>query len=116
LSTAEEIKNAWQSILGLNTVITMENQIDINNFEAVLSYGSIPHDPDQYLFWHSTQLETNVTKLNNSRIDKLLEEGRLSFNPQERKQIYQDFQKYLLEESPAIFLSYPTKFTITRVK
>ncbi len=116
LPLAEQIKNAWQTNLGLNTTITMENQIDLNNFEAVLSYGSIPHDPDQYLFWHSTQTETNVTKINNSRIDKLLEQGRASFDPLERKQIYQDFQKYLLEESPAIFLSYPTKFTITRVK
>lgn len=116
LPLAEQIKNAWQTNLGLNTTITMENQINLDNFEAVLSYGSIPHDPDQYLFWHSTQAETNVTKINNSRIDKLLEQGRSSFDPQERKQIYQDFQKYLLEESPAIFLSYPTKFTITRLK
>lgn len=116
LPVAEDIKHAWQTNLELNTTITMENQIDFNNFEAVLSYGSIPHDPDQYLFWHSTQSETNVTKINNSRIDKLLEEGRLSFDPQERKQIYQDFQRYLLEEIPVVFLSYPTKFTISRLK
>lgn len=116
LSTAESIKNAWKSILGIDATITVENQIDLNNFEAVLSYGSIPHDPDQYLFWHSTQTSTNITKFNNSRIDKLLEDGRQTFDQQERKNIYQDFQKFLLEESPVIFLSYPTTFTISRVK
>jgi peptide/nickel transport system substrate-binding protein len=116
LSTAEEIKNAWQSVLGIETTVTVENQIDLDNFETILSYGYIPHDPDQYLFWHSTQQKTNITKLDNSRIDKLLEEGRQTLDPQERKRIYQDFQRYLLEESPAIFLSYPTTFTFTRLK
>jgi peptide/nickel transport system substrate-binding protein len=116
LPQAEEIKNSWESILNIKTTITVENQIDLDNFEAVLSYGFIPHDPDQYLFWHSTQTKTNITKIDNSRIDKLLEEGRQTFDIQERKRIYQDFQKFLLEETPAIFLSYPTTFTISRLK
>jgi peptide/nickel transport system substrate-binding protein len=116
LSTAQDIKDSWEKNLGLKTNITIENQIDTENFDAILTYGSIPHDPDQYLFWHSTQVKSNLTKLNNSRIDKLLEQGRFAIDPLERKSIYQDFQKYLLEESPAIFLSYPTIYTITRVK
>lgn len=116
LPIAEEIKSSWQNILKINTTITIESQIDTQNFDALLTYGGIPHDPDQYYFWHSTQTNTNLTKLNNSRIDKLLEEGRQTLDPQERKRIYQDFQKFLLEESPAIFLSYPTTYTITRVK
>jgi peptide/nickel transport system substrate-binding protein len=61
-------------------------------------------------------METNLTKINNSRIDKLLEEGRQTFDLQKRKEIYFDFQKYLLEESPVIFLSYPTTYFISRVK
>jgi ABC-type transport system substrate-binding protein len=61
-------------------------------------------DPDQYLFWHSTQTKTNLTQTNNPKIDKLLEEGRQTFDQQERKKIYQEFQKILLEECPAIFL------------
>lgn len=116
LPIAENIKNEWKNILGIETTITIENEIDTQNFEAILAYGEIPHDPDQYAFWHSTQTKTNLTKLNNSRIDKLLEEGRQTIDNQERKKIYQDFQRYLLEESPAIFLSYPTVYTITRIK
>lgn len=116
LSMAEDIKNHWESILGLKTNISVENQINTENFDAILTYASIPHDPDQYLFWHSTQTKSNLTKIDNSRIDKLLEEGRFVIDPLERKTIYQDFQRFLLEESPAIFLSYPNTYTITRVK
>lgn len=116
LSVAEEIKNSWESILKLRTTITVENQINTEDFDAILTYGSIPHDPDQYLFWHSTQIKSNLTKFDNSRIDKLLEDGRFVIDQLERKNIYQDFQRYLLEESPAIFLSYPNTYTITRLK
>lgn len=116
LPVAEEIKKSWENILKLKTNITIENQNNTENFDVILTYASIPHDPDQYLFWHSTQTKNNLTKLNNSRIDKLLEEGRFVIDPLERKTIYQDFQRFLLEESPVIFLSYPNTYTITRVK
>lgn len=115
LPLATEIKNSWKEVLGIETTITIEDQIGAD-YDAILTFAAIPHDPDQYSFWHSTQIKTNLTKLNNSRIDKLLEEGRQSIDSQERKRIYQDFQRYLLEESPAIFLSYPTSYQITRVK
>lgn len=116
LPIAEQIKNSWENILKLKTTINTANQINTDDFDTILTYASIPHDPDQYLFWHSTQIKSNLTKLDNSRIDKLLEEGRFVEDQLERKNIYQDFQRYLLEESPAIFLSYPTIYTITRLK
>jgi len=115
LSTAESVKKSWEEILKIKVNLTV-GRIDTENFDAIIHYGSIPSDPDQYVFWHSTQTKSNVTKLNNPKIDKLLEDGRAAFDTIERKKIYQDFQKTLLEESPAIFLSYPTIYTITRVK
>jgi peptide/nickel transport system substrate-binding protein len=116
LEKAENIKKNWKEILDIDTDIVIENRINQQNYDVILSYGGIPTDPDQYHFWHSTQTETNLTKINNSRIDKLLEEGRQTFDLQKRKEIYFDFQKYLLEESPVIFLSYPTTYSISRVK
>lgn len=117
LDTAEQIKNAWEQNLGIKVTINANsNQIDLNNYDTILTYGVIPNDPDQYTFWHSTQTSTNITHLNNSRIDKLLEEGRQTFDQQERKKIYYDFQRFLLEESPAIFLKFPTTYNISRVK
>ena len=114
LPLAEKIKKTWQSILNIKTSISVENQINTNDFDIILAYGSIPQDPDQYSFWHSTQ-QSNITKLNNPKIDKLLEEGRQSFDIQERKQIYLKFQKSLLEECPAIFLHYPTTYSISKI-
>lgn len=116
IETAEKIKKNWQEILGINVNINITNQIDTENFDAILAYGSITADPDQYLFWHSTQSKSNITKINNPKIDKLLEEGRQSTDQMERKKTYQEFQKILLEECPAIFLKYPTIYTISRIR
>ena len=114
VDVADNIKKNWEEILGIKVNAHISTQIDTQNYDVILAYGSIPADPDQYLFWHSTQSKTNLTKINNPRIDKLLEEGRQTFDQQERKKIYQEFQKILLEESPAIFLKYPTLYTISR--
>jgi peptide/nickel transport system substrate-binding protein len=117
LDLAESIKNSWQQTFGITVTVNADNsQIDPNNYQAILAYGQIPTDPDQYSFWHSTQTSTNITHLNNSRIDKLLEEGRQTFDQPTRKQIYYDFQKFLLEESPVIFIKFPTTYNISRLK
>lgn len=116
LPLAEEIKTAWQDTLAIPVSIAIENQINLESYDTLLTFGAITKDPDQYLFWHSTQTNTNITKLNSPRIDKLLEEGRQINDQIERKKVYQDFQTYLLEESPAIFLYYPTIYTVTRLK
>jgi len=114
LPLAENIKKDWNEALGIDVTITVSNNPKQVSYDAVLTFGQIPTDPDQYNYWHSTQTQTNISKLNNSRIDKLLEEGRLTFDQIERKRIYSDFQKYLSEESPAIFLEFPTVYTITK--
>lgn len=112
LSLAEKIKASWEK-LGVTTdvrVITFPPP----DFQALLAVHQIPPDPDQYTFWHSTQTQTNLTRLQNPKIDKLLEDGRKTLDPAKRKEIYQDFQRFLLEESPAAFLFYQTTYTISR--
>jgi len=115
LPIADQIKESWQTILGIDVNVSIENQINPDSYDCILAYAAIPKDPDQYEFWHSTQ-NTNITRINNPKIDKLLEEGRQIFDIQKRKEIYIEFQKILLEESPVIFLSYPTTYTIERLK
>lgn len=117
LNQAEIIKKSWEEILKVKVNLNITSgQIDSTSYDALLTYNIIPIDPDQYFLWHSTQNETNITHLNNSRIDKLLEEGRQVIDQLERKKIYYDFQRFLLEESPVIFLEYPTTYTISRLK
>ncbi len=113
LPWAEKIKSDWEAI-GIKTTIGIENpNFQGEDFDALLAFGPITPDPDQYYLWHSNQAG-NITKFSNQRIDKLLEEGRQIFVKEKRKEVYQDFQRFLVEESPAIFLYYPESFRLSR--
>ncbi|HJY98988.1 MAG TPA: ABC transporter substrate-binding protein [Patescibacteria group bacterium] len=112
LSQAESIKKNWEEA-GLVVNLVVAGTIP-NDFEALLAIFDTPEDPDQYSMWHSTQISTNITRYSNPRIDKLLEDGRTEINKETRKQIYFDFQRYLVEDSPAVFLFYPTTYNIER--
>lgn len=109
---AEKIAKSWEDI-GVSTQIKIVNFPDTNEYQALLIGQYIPKDPDQYTYWHSTQ-NTNFTKYNNPRIDKLLEDGRKTIDQDERTLIYQDFQRFLIEDSPAVFLHYLDAFNIER--
>ncbi len=112
LSIAEAIANDWKG-LGVETVIQVSSIIP-SDFQAYLTILDIPRDPDQYPLWHSTQENTNISKYSDPRIDKLLEDGRSELDMEERRRIYLDFQRYLLEDLPAAFLYHPIYYTIIR--
>lgn len=112
LDQAEKIAKDWEAA-GIKTSVQVYSVIP-NDYQALLAIFDVPEDPDQYSIWHSTQTSTNITRYSNPRIDKLLEDGRTELNLEERKKIYLDFQRFLVEDSPAIFLYYPTTYTIKR--
>ena len=109
---AEEIKQDWQA-LGITTQIKALTNLD-EGFEVLLISQKVAADPDQYLLWHSTQ-KTNLSRYKSPKLDKLLEEGREIADIEKRKQIYQDFQRFLVEDTPAIFLFHPTLYTLSRI-
>ena len=116
LELAQKIANFWEEF-GISTKIetkTGEETIS-KEFQALLIGQEIFPDPDQYSLWHSTQ-ETNITGLKSPKIDKYLEDGREIFDKEKRKEIYQDFQKYLVEECPAAFLYYPQEYILVAKK
>lgn len=109
-----KVVEAWNN-LGLKAVLRTESGIP-QNFQALLITQNIPSDPDQYSLWHSTQKDgTNVSRLASPRIDKDLEDGRKIIDPATRKQKYQDFQRILADQSPAIFLYFP-KYQVVYMK
>lgn len=112
LATAESVAKNWRDV-GVTTEVSATNSIP-QDYQALLVVFDIPEDPDQYSLWHSTQTSTNVSHYSNPRIDKLLEDGRTELDLEERKKIYLDFQRFLLEDAPAVFLYYPYTYTITR--
>jgi peptide/nickel transport system substrate-binding protein len=100
-----------------NLAMTVNLQLvgfpDLSNFQVVLIGQQSPPDPDQYYLWDSTQ-STNFTQYKSPRIDKLLEDGRTQTDPDQRKTTYLDFQEFLVEDTPAIFLKHLTEFTVVR--
>lgn len=112
LDKAELIADDWEAV-GVKTSIQVVSTTP-SDYQALLAIYDIPDDPDQYSIWHSTQKATNITHYENVRIDKLLEDGRSEIDLQERKKIYIDFQRFLIEDCPAAFLYYPSTFTVSR--
>lgn len=112
LPVAEAIKSDWEAV-GVTSQVTVTLDVP-EHFTALVLAQAIPTDPDQYSLWHSTQESTNLTKLKKSpRLDKLLEDGRKLSGLKERREIYSEFQKYLLDEAPAAFLFHPQTFTVS---
>ncbi|MBM3283534.1 hypothetical protein FJY90_04800 [Candidatus Gottesmanbacteria bacterium] len=112
LHTAQTIIDAWRKI-GINAKIKVETSIP-SDFQILLISQIIPPDPDQYQYWQSTQESTNLTHYSNLRIDKLLEDGRRTLDKETRKGIYADFQRYLVDDAPVIFLYYPKVYRVER--
>lgn len=108
LELAESIANDWHD-LGVDVEIKEEKEIP-QDFQALLALSILPRDPDQYALWHSTQIKSNLTKLKNVKVDKLLEDGRTLQKEEDRKPLYGEFQQALMEDLPAIFLYHPYKY------
>lgn len=132
---AESIKQSWEELgnrsevecradksikekelcdfLKIEVTLKITNFPDTNDFQLLLMGQESPTDPDQYFLWHSEQ-STNFTKYKNTRIDSLLEKGRKTLDQQERTAIYQEFQQFLLEDPPAIFLKHLWSYEVSR--
>lgn len=111
---ANLVKDSWSEI-GIESEIHLVSFIP-QDYDVLIVAQEIPQDPDQYHLWHSTQRhKSNIANFNNTRIDKLLEDGRKTVGEDKRKDIYFDFQRFLIEESPVVFLSHPTTYTLTRL-
>jgi len=92
----------WQALL--------HEFIDKKRFEAVIMGWALSRDPDIYDIWHSSKTkegEFNFISYKNEDIDRLLLEGRRSFDFEKRKQIYNKIHEILSEDQPCIFLYVP---------
>ena len=112
LPVAEKIAADWRAV-EVDTAVQVTSLLPAD-FQAFLVIYDIPKDPDQYSAWHSSQEAGNIANYSSPRIDKLLEDGRLELNQDKRREIYLDFQRFLLEDAPAAFLYHPSSYTITR--
>lgn len=112
LDIAESIAQSWRDTLGIQVDVKVVSNVT-SDYQIILTDFTPPVDPDQYTIWHSTQ-STNFTHFSNLKIDKLLEDGRRTSDQKLRKEIYQDFQRFLLEDCPAVFLFKSNSYTLSR--
>jgi peptide/nickel transport system substrate-binding protein len=80
------------------------------NFEALLFEIETSSDPDKYNLWHSTKTEypgLNLSGYSFERVDILLERARTENDRDLRNEDYSLFQKYLMNDMPALHLFHP---------
>ncbi len=112
LNTAQSISDAWNKV-GVKTKIKIESFIP-PDYQVLLLTLSLPPDPDQYQYWQTKQENTNIGSYSNLKIDKLLEDGRKTQDLEKRIKIYSDFQRYLVDDAPVIFLYHPNLYNVER--
>ncbi len=81
--------------------------IEKRRFEAVLMGWFLSRDPDCYDIWHSSktgQGEFNFIGYKNETVDKLLEEGRRTFDQSKRAAIYHEIHELIYKDQPYLFL------------
>lgn len=113
LPIAQSVADSWNKV-GVKAKVKVTNSIP-SDYQILLLTQTIPVDPDQYQYWQSTQENTNLSHYNNLKIDKLLEDGRKTSDPDKRIKIYADFQRYLVDDAPVTFLYYPKVYTVEKL-
>lgn len=86
---------------------TFTKKLDERSFEAAtLAWGggSVQWDPKQ--IWHSQSINggSNFISYSNPEVDKLIDEARITMDPEKRKPILHRVYKLIAEDAPYIFL------------
>lgn len=115
-AATQRLQTMWQDA-GMDVSVTTTDQAQFigdaltGNYQANLwrQFGAI--DPDTDAVWwlsESTEgtLNLNFARNKDPRIDEALMQGRHEADPAARKQAYADFQRYLSEDLPYIWLNH----------
>jgi len=114
--TAEIIQRRLREVGVLVKIRTVEwaaflkEFIEKGRFEAVLLGWTTGQDPDVFDIWHSSKInpgELNFIHYQNPEVDRLLEQGRHTFDRAKRKACYFRFQEILAQDQPYTFLFVP---------
>ncbi|HQE94186.1 MAG TPA: ABC transporter substrate-binding protein [Anaerolineae bacterium] len=116
LAVAQEIVAQWARIGVSATVqgvppLAFSGVLESRSYEAALVHLVLPGDPDPYPFWHETQALVgqgqNYAGFQHRRISEVIEQARVTINPQQRLTLYHEFQQLFMGEVPAIPLYVP---------
>lgn len=115
-NTAKLLKSRFEE-LGVPVTIKQFEQSDLiqtvirpRQYDALLFGAVVGRELDFFSFWHSSQRNDpglNVALYANITTDTLLSSARAGRTFAERKELYQQFDKIITAEVPAIFLYVP---------
>jgi peptide/nickel transport system substrate-binding protein len=114
--SAEIIKKQWE-ILGAKIDVNVYEMTDLNQtiirprkYDALFFGEVVGRELDLYAFWHSSQRNDpglNISMYTNANVDKLLEDSRIINNTNKRITIYQQIEREILNDVPAVFMYSP---------
>lgn len=93
----------------LEFTVFVSSNLD-HKYDAAASAWLSPLESDPFQIFHSSSIAnrgSNWVSFRDAESDRLLEEGRLEFDPEKRKQIYWRWQEIIHDEQPYTFLFYP---------
>jgi peptide/nickel transport system substrate-binding protein len=97
----------------------LKNFINKKEYEATVLGWSIGIEPNQIDIWNSEKTgvhELNFISYNNKKVDELLEKAVSTYDIEERKKYYYQFQEILAEDQPYTFLYFPESLPIIHAR
>lgn len=85
----------------------LKDVVDTRKFDMVLLSWGLSRDPDPFDIWHSSKTKTgefNFISYANPEADRLMLEGRLTFDRTERQRIYRRIHELIAADKPYLFL------------
>ncbi|QEM68386.1 peptide-binding protein [Geobacter sp. FeAm09] len=93
--------------------------VDKGNFEAVMLGWTTTPDPDMFDVWHSSKTnpgELNFVGFKSAEVDRLLVEGRSTFDLEQRRKAYFRIQEIMADEQPYTFLYVPDALPVVSAR
>ncbi len=124
-AVAEQTATTWRK-LGAEVNIKVFEKGDLSQdiirprkYEAILFGEVIGHNPDPYVFWHSSQRfdpGLNIANYASVTVDKDLEKLRTTTDQEERLALYKKINEQIIADNPAIFIYSPLFVYLTSNK
>jgi peptide/nickel transport system substrate-binding protein len=115
-NTAYLLADEWRK-MGANVSVKIFDISDLNQniirprkYDALLFGEIIGRDLDLYPFWHSSQRQSpglNIALYTNIKADKILENIRKTTDPAEQQSYFNNFNKEIKNDIPAVFTYSP---------
>jgi peptide/nickel transport system substrate-binding protein len=110
----EGMVRQWRAVGVDASIRSVSNEAAIasvrnRDFDATFVEIELTADPDPYPLWHSTQVEAgqNFSGFASDEADTVMEEARLTVDPEQRAELYANFQQIFAEEIPSLLIYYP---------